>query len=173
MHLLLLFLKGRHIRLNLMPSRRCCQTAWQEVYCQYCPLLPSIEQAQVSREELRNCNNNTESQPIRGQCGDIWPISGQDRGACDAGGPRYWRRGDAPLTMQLWNVGLYPGGAGRAGLGLGRADATSYCAATGAFIKMKSSSLNNKDTVKAGEISAKTVSSNTKRSPGVGALPVI
>ena len=68
--------------------------------------------------------------------------------------------------MQLWNVGLYPGGQGRAGQG--RADATSYCAATGAFIKMKSSSLNNKDTAKAGEISAKTVSSNTKRSPGVG-----
>ena len=77
--------------------------------------------------------------------------------------------------MQLWNVGLYPGGQGR--VGQGRADATSYCAATGAFIKMKSSSLNNKDTakflnikdtVKAGELSAKTVSSNTKRSPGVG-----
>ena len=63
--------------------------------------------------------------------------------------------------MQLWNVGLYPGGAGE-----GRCNKL-LCSNRG-FHKDEVKFLNNKDTVKEGEMSAKTMSSNTKRSPGVG-----
>ena len=63
-----------------------------------CPVLRL--DAGVQTPEPRNCNNNTESQPIRGPGHE--PLTNQrpDNGSCDAGGLRYWRRGDAPLTMQ-------------------------------------------------------------------------